>query len=81
MMKFMLDKSFAVRYDIEETFVVSLLIRTKNTFLHIAIYILALKMALIKLVGTTFLNCRKFAKTTKVFCCVTFGIYKYSGAL
>ena len=38
-------------------------------------------MALIKLGGTTFVICRKFAKITKVFSCVTFGIYKYSVTL
>ena len=44
----------------------------KTTF---CIYILAIKMAFIKLVMKTLVVYRKFTKTVKVFSCVTFVVY------
>ena len=71
-------EDFSMRHYVEsghklvgKTFTVLLLTRTKITFA----YILALKIALIKLVGKIFTVCRKSAKTMKVFSIVAFIVY------
>ena len=58
-------------HNVGKTFVDLLLISMKTT----VEYILALKMALIKLVGKTFAVCRKSAKTMKVFFYVGFAVF------
>ena len=62
---------FIILYSIDST--VLLLTRTEIIFKFV--YILALKMTLIKSVGKMFMGCRKSATNTNVFSHVTLIIY------
>ena len=75
MIKVTLEKRFAVQWILSkcrENFCGFCLDKNKNNF---CVYILPFKMILIKVVGKTFVVCRKSMKTVKVFSHIAFIVY------